>query len=65
MIYAGTGINKPDYLATVDLDPNSPTYSQVIHRLPVTHTGPAMSCITLAGTPAAPATAIHQPSAAS
>uniref|UniRef100_A0A804QGB4 Transmembrane 9 superfamily member n=1 Tax=Zea mays TaxID=4577 RepID=A0A804QGB4_MAIZE len=36
---AGTGINKLDYLATMDLDPDSPTYSQVIHRLPVTHIG--------------------------
>ncbi|CAN1804366.1 Selenium-binding protein 1 [Linum perenne] len=34
-VYAGTGIQKPDYLATVDVDPNSPTYSQVIHRLPM------------------------------
>uniref|UniRef100_A0A7S0RZN5 Methanethiol oxidase n=1 Tax=Chlamydomonas leiostraca TaxID=1034604 RepID=A0A7S0RZN5_9CHLO len=25
--------SRPDYLATVDVDPNSPTYSQVIHRL--------------------------------
>ena len=32
-IYTGTGIQKPDYLATVDVDPESPTYSQVIHRL--------------------------------
>ncbi|KAH9512364.1 Methanethiol oxidase [Bulinus truncatus] len=24
---------KPDYLATVDVDPDSPTYSKVIHRL--------------------------------
>ena len=32
-IYTGTGIQKPDYLATVDVDPGSPTYSQVIHRL--------------------------------
>ena len=32
-IYTGTGIQKPDYLATVDVDPNSPTYSKVIHRL--------------------------------
>ena len=32
-IYTGTGIQKPDYLATVDADPVSPTYSQVIHRL--------------------------------
>ena len=30
-IYTGTGIQKPDYLATVDVDPDSTTYSQVIH----------------------------------
>lgn len=28
-----TDHNKPDYLATIDVDPESPTYSQVIHRL--------------------------------
>ena len=32
-IYTGTGIQKPDYLATVDVDPESPYYSKVIHRL--------------------------------
>ena len=32
-IYVGTGIQKPDYLATIDADPDSPTYSQVIARL--------------------------------
>src|SRR5215831_13575319 len=34
-LYGGTGIQAPDYLATVDVDPASPTYSQVVHRLPV------------------------------
>ncbi|ERE90757.1 selenium-binding protein 1 [Cricetulus griseus] len=29
-IYRNTGIEAPDYLATVDVDPNSPQYSQVI-----------------------------------
>ncbi|XP_074927484.1 LOW QUALITY PROTEIN: methanethiol oxidase-like [Chelonoidis abingdonii] len=33
-IYRNTGIEKPDYLATVDVDPKSPHYCQVIHRLP-------------------------------
>uniref|UniRef100_A0A8C4RW80 Methanethiol oxidase n=1 Tax=Erpetoichthys calabaricus TaxID=27687 RepID=A0A8C4RW80_ERPCA len=33
-IYRNTGIEKPDYLATVDVNPESPTYCQVIHRLP-------------------------------
>ena len=31
-LYGGTGIQAPDYLATVDVDPASPTYSQVVHR---------------------------------
>jgi selenium-binding protein 1 len=30
--YAGTETNKPDYLATVDLDPKSKTYCQIVHR---------------------------------
>ncbi|XP_055648232.1 methanethiol oxidase-like isoform X3 [Falco peregrinus] len=34
-IYRNTGIEKPDYLATVDIDPKSPHYCQVIHRLPM------------------------------
>jgi selenium-binding protein 1 len=38
-VYAGTGIQKPDYLATIDVDPESKTYSQVIHRLPMPHVG--------------------------
>jgi hypothetical protein len=32
-LYVGTGIQKPDYLATIDAAPESPTYSQVISRL--------------------------------
>ena len=31
-LYVGTGVEKPDYLATVDVDPGSPTYSQVVAR---------------------------------
>ena len=31
-LYTGTGVEKPDYLATVDVDPDSPTYSSVVHR---------------------------------
>ena len=38
-LYTGTGIEAPDYLATIDVDPNSPTYSQVIHRLSMPYTG--------------------------
>lgn len=38
-IYVGTKTQKPDYLATVDVDPQSKTYSQVIHRLPMPQVG--------------------------
>lgn len=38
-LYVGTDIQAPDYLATVDLDPESPTYSRVIHRLPMPNIG--------------------------
>ena len=34
-LYVGTGVEKPDYLATVDVDPDSPTYSSVIARTEV------------------------------
>ncbi|TBR62077.1 selenium-binding protein [Westiellopsis prolifica IICB1] len=38
-LYTGTDIAAPDYLATIDVDPNSPTYSQVINRLPMPYIG--------------------------
>ena len=31
-LYTGTGVEAPDYLATVDVDPDSPTYASVVHR---------------------------------
>ena len=38
-LYVGTGIEEPDYLATIDVDSTSPTYSQVIHRTPTPQVG--------------------------
>ena len=38
-LYVGTDVQEPDYIATIDVDPDSPTYSQVIHRLPMPHIG--------------------------
>lgn len=38
-VYAGTGAEKADYLATLDLNPASKTYSQVVHRLPMPNIG--------------------------
>src|SRR5947207_1060293 len=37
--YAGTSVRQPDYLATIDVDPDSKTYSQIVHRLPMPHAG--------------------------
>ena len=37
--YTNTSINKPDYLAVVDLDPGSKTYAKVIHRLSMPNVG--------------------------
>lgn len=38
-LYVGSDEKQPDYLATVDVDPASPTYSQVVHRLPMPQAG--------------------------
>ena len=38
-IYAGTPIKKPDYLATVDVDPKSPRYGKTVHRLSMPNVG--------------------------
>lgn len=38
-IYAGTGTQKPDYLATIDIDPKSARYGTVISRLAMPNVG--------------------------
>ena len=38
-LYVGTGVERPDYLATVDVDPKSPTYSRVAERTPMPNVG--------------------------
>jgi selenium-binding protein 1 len=38
-VYTGTDVKKPDYLATIDADPASKTYSKVIHRLKMPNVG--------------------------
>lgn len=38
-LYVDTGIEAPDYLATIDVDPASPTYSRVVHRTPMPNVG--------------------------
>ena len=38
-LYVRTGIDRPDYLATVDVDPNSAGYGRVVHRLELPYVG--------------------------
>ncbi|NWI13245.1 SBP1A oxidase, partial [Crypturellus soui] len=38
-IYRNTEREKPDFLATVDVNPESPHYCQVVHRLPMPNVG--------------------------
>ncbi|MBV9454388.1 MAG: selenium-binding family protein [Rubrobacter sp.] len=38
-LYVGMDVQEPDYLATVDVDPGSSTYSQVVHRTPMPNVG--------------------------
>ncbi len=38
-IYTGTKVKQPDYLATIDTDPDSSGYGKVIHRLPMPNIG--------------------------
>lgn len=38
-IYVGTKQSRPDYMATVDVDPTSPTYSQVVGRFSMPNIG--------------------------
>lgn len=38
-LYTGSDVRKPDYLATIDVDPASKTYSQIVHRLKMPNVG--------------------------
>jgi hypothetical protein len=49
-LHTGTGVEEPDFLATVDVSPESDTYGQIIHR--TASPTSATSCTTTAGRPA-------------
>jgi selenium-binding protein 1 len=38
-LYTGTGIQKPDFIAVVDVNPNSPTYSKIINTVEALYVG--------------------------
>jgi selenium-binding protein 1 len=38
-LYVGTGRQEPDYMAVVDLDPQSATYGTVVNRVPMPNVG--------------------------
>lgn len=47
-LYEGTGIDRPDFLAVVDVDPDSQTYGEIVDRTEMP--GSATSSITSGGT---------------
>ena len=38
-LHTGTGVEEPDLLAVVDVNPQSDTYGQVVHRTPMPRVG--------------------------
>ena len=38
-LYEGTGIDRPDFIAVVDVDPSSPTYGEIVHRTEMPNVG--------------------------
>jgi methanethiol oxidase len=38
-LYEGTGIDRPDFIAVVDVDPESATYGQIVHRTEMPNVG--------------------------
>lgn len=38
-LYEGTGIEEPDFLAVVDVDRDSATYAEIVHRTPMPNVG--------------------------
>jgi methanethiol oxidase len=38
-LYEGTGIDRPDFIAVVDVDPDSASYGQIVHRTEMPNVG--------------------------
>lgn len=38
-LYTGTGIEKPDFIGVVDVDPSSPTYSKLVSKVELPYVG--------------------------
>ena len=38
-LYEGTGIEEPDFIAVVDVDPESSSYGEIVHRTPMPNVG--------------------------
>src|SRR5262249_34855835 len=38
-LYEGTGINRPDFVAVVDVDPDSPSYGEIVGRTEMPNVG--------------------------
>ena len=38
-LYEGTGIDRPDFVAVVDVDPDSGSYGEIVHRTEMPNVG--------------------------
>lgn len=38
-LHVGTDVDEPDFLAVVDVDPASETYSEIVHKTPMPNVG--------------------------
>jgi selenium-binding protein 1 len=38
-LYVGTDVDEPDFLGVVDVDPDSPTYQEIVDRVPMPNVG--------------------------
>src|SRR5262245_40769260 len=37
--YSGTGVDQPDFVGVVDVNPESDTYGKIVHRTPMPYVG--------------------------
>ena len=38
-LHRGTGVERPDFIAVVDADPDSDRYGEIVHEAPMPNTG--------------------------
>ena len=44
-LYEGTGIDRPDFVAVVDVDPDSGSYGEIVHRTEMPNVGDELASL--------------------